>query len=48
MRKKQELTKGKECIPCKWVLKCEGKPQNVACLHYEKRKDNGKDEQGKR
>ena len=32
------LIKGRECVDCKWLFRCPGKPYDVElCLHFSKR-----------
>lgn len=39
-KEKKDLKKDLECVDCKKLFFCEGKPRNVdRCLNYEKRKD---------
>ena len=43
-----QLTKDRECVSCKRAFNCKGKPPWVtACLCYEKRLTDGKNEPGK-
>lgn len=44
----EELTKGIECLHCKWVYstRCKGHKPNADCVNYEERKTTGRFEGG--
>lgn len=39
-KKEQELHKSMECVKCKHLFDCKGKPREIdKCLNFEERKD---------
>lgn len=37
-----KLIKNQECVSCKKMFECKGKPRSVErCINYEERKNNG-------
>lgn len=39
-KKEQELHKSMECVKCKNLFDCKGKPRDIdKCLNFEERKD---------